>query len=145
MPPHTEAEIDKVVAARLERQRLLVDRPNTAFSFIIEQCILERAVGGKAVTMSVIDHLLEVGRCTNVEIQVMPLRQEDHAGTNGQLYLAETEDNQWFGYTEGHQSSTLISAPSDVSVLLQRFGKLRSQALDCRATVSLLERLRGEL
>ncbi|WP_369204951.1 Scr1 family TA system antitoxin-like transcriptional regulator [Streptomyces sp. PU-14G] len=145
LPPHTEEQIDRVVAARLERQRLLEDRPHTAFSFIIEQCLLERAVGGDTVTKSVIDHLLTVGQRTNVEVQVMPLRQEDHTGSNGQLYLAESEENQWFGYTEAHQSSNLITAAADVSVLLQRYSKLRSQALDCRATVSLLERLRGAL
>ncbi|MBO8184957.1 helix-turn-helix domain-containing protein [Streptomyces spirodelae] len=145
LPPYTEEEIDRLVAARLARQQLFRDRPHTAFSFIVEQSLLERGIGGDSVTKHLIDHLLEVGRLTNVEIQVMPLRQEDHAGSNGQLYLAETEEHRWFGYTEGHQSSNLIATAGDVSVLLQRYGKLRSQALDCRATVSLLEQLRGAL
>ncbi|MEV7399391.1 helix-turn-helix transcriptional regulator [Streptomyces sp. NPDC091267] len=145
LPPLTEAQIDRQVAARMERQRLLTERPNTAFNFIIEQCILERHVGGAEVTEVAIDHLLGLGRYTNVEIQIMPLRQEDHTGVDGQMYLAESPDNQWFGYTEGHRSSALITASSEVSILLQRYGKLRSQALDCRATVSLLEQMRGAL
>ncbi|MFJ6713035.1 helix-turn-helix domain-containing protein [Streptomyces sp. NPDC091265] len=145
LPPLTEAQIDRQVAARMERQRLLTERPNTAFNFIIEQCILERHVGGGEVTEVAIDHLLGLGRYTNVEIQIMPLRQEDHTGVDGQMYLAESPDNQWFGYTEGHRSSALITASSEVSILLQRYGKLRSQALDCRATVSLLEQMRGAL
>jgi transcriptional regulator with XRE-family HTH domain len=145
LPPLTEEQIGRQVAARLERQRLLTQRPNTAFNFIIEQSILERHVGGVDVTKAVIDHLLDLGRYTNVEIQIMPLRQEDHTGVDGQMYLAESPDNRWFGYTEGHRSSALITAPSEVSILLQRYGKLRSQALDCRATVSLLEKMRGAL
>ncbi|MEU8503386.1 helix-turn-helix transcriptional regulator [Streptomyces brevispora] len=145
LPPLTATQIERQVAARIERQRLLTEHPNTAFSFIIEQCILERHVGGPDVTRGVIDHLLRVGRYTNVEIQIMPLRQEDHTGIDGQLYLAESPDNRWFGYTEGHRSSALITASSEVSILLQRCGKLRSQALDCRATVSLLEQMRGAL
>ncbi|MGA5000784.1 helix-turn-helix domain-containing protein [Streptomyces arboris] len=145
LPPLTEEQIARQVAARLERQRLLTQRPNTAFNFIIEQSILERHVGGVDVTKAVIDHLLDLGRYTNVEIQIMPLRQEDHTGVDGQMYLAESPDNRWFGYTEGHRSSALITAPSEVSILLQRYGKLRSQALDCRATVSLLEKMRGAL
>jgi transcriptional regulator with XRE-family HTH domain len=143
LPPFTEEQIDQKVAARLERQALLAERPNTAFTFIIEQAVLERRVGGASVTRVVIDHLLSVGKRTNVEIQIMPLRQEDHCGVDGQLYLAETPGHQWFGYTEGHRSSSLITAPGEVSVLHQRYGKLRSQALDRRATVSLLERMRG--
>ncbi|MFB7331479.1 Scr1 family TA system antitoxin-like transcriptional regulator [Streptomyces adustus] len=145
LPPFTEEQIDSKVAARLERQALLAERPNTAFTFIVEQAVLERRVGGTPVTRTVIDHLLNVGRRTNVEIQIMPLHQEDHCGTDGQLYLAETPGHQWFGYTEGHRSSTLIADPGEVSVLHQRYGKLRSQALDCRATVNLLEQMRGAL
>ncbi|MGW3498959.1 helix-turn-helix domain-containing protein [Streptomyces sp. NPDC001020] len=145
LPPWTDEQIDHKVAARLERQALLAERPNTAFTFIIEQAILERGVGGASVTKAVIDHLLHVSMRTNVEVQIMPLHQEDHCGVDGQLYLAETPGHQWFGYTEGHRSSTLIADPGEVSVLHQRYGKLRSQALDCRATVNLLEQMRGAL
>ncbi|NJA55275.1 helix-turn-helix domain-containing protein [Streptomyces sp. NEAU-H3] len=145
LPPLTDVQIERQTAARLERQSLLTDHPNTACSFVIEQAVLERQVGGPDVTRDLIDHLLDIGRRTNVEIQLMPLRQPDHAGFEGELYLAESPGNQWFGYTEGHRSSALITAPGDVSVLLQRYGKLRSQALDCRATVSLLEQMRGAL
>jgi transcriptional regulator with XRE-family HTH domain len=145
LPPVTEDRLEREVAARLDRQQLIALRPSTAFSFVIEQALLERHVGGSEVTRCVIDHLLHVGSQRNVEIQVMPLRQEDHTGIDGQMYLAERPEHQWIGYTEGQRSSSLITAPDDVSVLLQRYGKLRSQALDCRATVSLLEQMRGAL
>ncbi|MBP0458326.1 helix-turn-helix domain-containing protein [Streptomyces montanisoli] len=145
LPPLTDTQVERQTSARLERQTLLVEHPNTAFSFVIEQSLLERQLGGPPVTRELIDHLLAIGRRTNVEIQIMPLRQEDHAGFEGEMYLAESPDNKWFGYTEGHRSSALITTSSDVSVLLQRYGKLRSQALDCRATVSLLEQMRGAL
>ncbi|WP_405886439.1 helix-turn-helix transcriptional regulator [Streptomyces longwoodensis] len=145
LPPFTQEQIDRKVVARLERQTLLTERPNTAFTFIIEQAILERGVGGASVTRAVIDHLLNMSDKTNVEIQIMPLHQEDHCGVDGQLYMAEAPGHQWFGYIEGHRSSSLIADPGEVSVLHQRYGKLRSQALDCRATVNLLERMRGAL
>ncbi|MER6409704.1 helix-turn-helix domain-containing protein [Streptomyces humidus] len=145
LPPVTEEQLDREVTARLDRQQIITQRPNTAFSFVVEQAVLERGLGGNEVTKAVIDHLLAVGRLRNVEIQLMPLRQEDHCGVDGHMYLAETPDHRWLGYTEGQRSSNLISALDDVSVLLQRYGKLRSQAHDCRATVSLLEQMRGAL
>ncbi|MET4926803.1 helix-turn-helix transcriptional regulator [Streptomyces sp. PSRA5] len=145
LPPLTEAQIELQVSARLERQRLLSERENTAFCFVIEQAILERRAGGEAVTRTLIDHLLEQGARRNVEIQVMPTYQEDHAGAEGLMYLAETPDHEWLGYSEGQLSSNLIAAPNHVSILLQRYGKLRSQARSHEATVSLLERLRGAL
>ncbi|GAA2454926.1 helix-turn-helix transcriptional regulator [Streptomyces glaucus] len=145
LPPASEEQIEREVTARLERQQLIAARPNTAFSFVIEQSVLARRMGGPEVTRQVIDHLLEVGTRRNVEVQVMPTVQEDHCGIDGQMYLAETPAHQWIGYTEGQRSSSLISAPKDTSVLLQRYGTLRSQALDCRATVRLLEQMRGVL
>lgn len=145
LPPASEEQIEREVASRLERQQLIPTNQNTAFSFVIEQSVVARRMGGRDVTRQVIDHLLEMSARRNVEIQIMATVQEDHCGIDGQMYLAETVAHQWLGYTEGQRSSSLISAPKDVSVLLQRYGKLRSQALDCRATVTLLEQMRGAL
>ncbi|WP_390898306.1 DUF5753 domain-containing protein [Streptomyces angustmyceticus] len=145
LPPLTEEEIEAQVTARLERQKLLGERPNTTFSFVIEEALLLRRMGGVEVTRQLINHLLEQGTHRNVELQVMPLEHEDHAGIDGLMYLAETPAHDWVGYHEGQQASVLIASRKNVSVMLQRYGKLRSQALDCRGTVRLLERMRGTL
>ncbi|MFD3825789.1 Scr1 family TA system antitoxin-like transcriptional regulator [Streptomyces sp. NPDC058625] len=145
LPPASEEQIEREVTSRLDRQQLISANQNTAFSFVIEQSVVARRMGGREVTRHVIDRLLEMSTRRNVEIQFMSTVQEDHCGIDGQMYLAETAAHQWLGYTEGQRSSSLISAPKDVSVLLQRYGKLRSQALDCRATVTLLEQMRGAL
>ncbi|MDW6062605.1 helix-turn-helix transcriptional regulator [Streptomyces sp. FXJ1.4098] len=145
LPPLTEEQFENQVAARLARQQLLTERPNTTFSFIIEQALLERRFGGVDVTKALYDHLLEQGCHRNVEIQVMPLRQEDHSGFEGPMYLAETADNRWVGYVEAHDASMLITDPKSVSAMLQRYGKMRSQALGRQATTSLIEQMRGAL
>ncbi|MFE9173186.1 helix-turn-helix domain-containing protein [Streptomyces kebangsaanensis] len=145
LPPLTEEQSDHQVAARLTRQQLLAERPNTTFSFVIEQALLERRMGGTAVTKVLLGHLIAVGQYRNVELQVMPLLQEEHSGFEGEMYLAETADHRWVGYVEGHGTSTLISDPKAVSQMLQRYGKMRSQALSHQATVSLLDQMRGVL
>ncbi|MGW3566586.1 helix-turn-helix domain-containing protein [Streptomyces sp. NPDC000941] len=144
--PHlSEEQVERQVAARLARQQLFTERPNTSFCFLIEQALLDRRFGGTEVTRTLLDHLLEQGGHRNVEIQVMPLRQEDHFGFEGPMYLAETADNRWVGYIEGHESSILITDPKAASAMLQRYGKMRSQALSPQATTSLLEQMRGAL
>ncbi|MFH8754721.1 helix-turn-helix domain-containing protein [Streptomyces atroolivaceus] len=145
LPPLAEEQFDHQVTARLARQCLLTERPNTTFSFIIEQALLERRMAGNEVTRALIDHLLTVGRLRNVEIQAVPLIQEDHSGFEGPLSLAETAENQWVGYVEAHDSSMLITDPKAASAMLQRYGKMRSQALSHQATTSLLEQMRGAL
>ncbi|MFG2565803.1 helix-turn-helix domain-containing protein [Streptomyces sp. NPDC048567] len=145
VPPLSEAQITQRVSAQNTRQGCLLARPNTPFSFIIEQSVLERRIGGADIALAVVDHLLHIGGCTNVEVQIMPLRQEEHSGADGHIRLAEAPDHEWFGYTEGNGASTLITARSSLSILLQRYGKLRSQALSCRATVALLHEMRETL
>lgn len=81
----------------------------------------------------------------NVEIQVMPLKRESHAGLHGPLQLLETPENQWFAYLEGQQSGQLVSDRKVVSVLQKRYARMRAQALSLSDSVSLLQRLRGDL
>ncbi|WP_151770422.1 helix-turn-helix domain-containing protein [Streptomyces abyssomicinicus] len=143
LPPLSEEQLAQQVAARLDRQRLLAERPNTTFSFIVEQAVLERRLGGPAVTVELIDNLLAQGGRRNVEILLMPLRQEDHAGVDGQMYLAETPSHEWIGYVEGHDSSMLFTSRELVSAMQHRYGRMRSQALNRADTADRLKRMRG--
>ncbi|WAC99270.1 helix-turn-helix domain-containing protein [Streptomyces sp. NA13] len=149
VPPLPDPEeLEERIAARMARQELLAvtRKPPTAFSFIVEQAVLERWTGGEEVTRGQFDRLLEViERNWNVEFQVMPLRQPSHAGTDGPMRLAEAPDNQWFAYSEGQQNGRLIAHTKEISLLQQRYAKLRSQALTPEDSLGLLKRLRGAL
>ncbi|MFC4496299.1 Scr1 family TA system antitoxin-like transcriptional regulator [Streptomyces ovatisporus] len=144
-PPPSAEEVQQRVAARLERQELLRREQPIAFSFIVEQALIERRTGGVRVTEALIDHLLEIAELWNVELQLMPLRQPCHAGHDGPMRLLETSEHQWLGYTEGQQTGQLIPGTKDVSVLFQRYARMRSQALTPEDSASLLRRMRGTL
>ncbi|MER5211566.1 helix-turn-helix transcriptional regulator [Streptomyces sp. NPDC002838] len=147
VPPRpSEEELNERIAARLARRELLSTRrkPPCAFNFIIEEAVLKRGTGGEEVMLEQLDHLLDViERNWNVEVQVMPLWQPAHAGLDGPVQLLETPDNQWFAYSEGQKNGRLISDRKEISVLQQRYAKLRSQALTPADSRSLLERMRG--
>lgn len=145
LPPISDEQIDAQWAARAERQQLLSERPNTAFSFIIDEHILLRKTGGREATLELIDHLLEVGQQRNIEIQVLPLEAGVHPGVTGPLVMLETPENRWLAYSEGQETGQLITDAKVVSTLQSRYAKLRSQALTPEESRSLLLRLRGEL
>ncbi|MEU6451371.1 helix-turn-helix transcriptional regulator [Streptomyces sp. NPDC046979] len=141
-------ELDQRVAARLARQELLsvARKPPTAFTFIVEEAVLMRDTGGQAVTRGLLDHVVGlVEQNWNVEVQVMPLRQPTHAGLDGPVRLAETPEHKWYGYSEGQENGRLIADPKEISILQQRYAKLRSQALTPADSLSLLTRMRGAL
>ncbi|MEU7336491.1 XRE family transcriptional regulator [Streptomyces sp. me109] len=145
LPPLDDAQIEAQWVARAERQRLLRERPNTAFGFILEEGMLLRRTGGTEITRGLVDHVLEIAGLRNVEIQVMPQVRETHAGLDGPMQLLETPENTWFAYCEGQRGGLLIPDPKEISVLQRRYARMRSQALTITDSLSLLERMRGEL
>jgi hypothetical protein len=145
LPPLDDAQIEERWTARAERQQLLRERPNTAFSFILEEHLFLRRTGGADITRELIDHVLEIAKLRNVEIQIMPLVQESHAGLAGPIQLLETPENAWFAYIEGQESGQLITDRKVVSVLQSRYARMRSQALTPTDSTSLLQRMRGDL
>ncbi|WP_254708777.1 helix-turn-helix domain-containing protein [Streptomyces lunaelactis] len=144
-PPPTEEELEERITARMERQELLTRRPPIAFSFIVDESVLLRHTGGEEVTRELLDHLVSRAELWNVELQIMPLRQPHHAGSDGPMQLLETPDNRWLGYSEGQQTGQLITGPKDVSVMQMRYAKMRSQALSPADSADLLKRMRGAL
>ncbi|MEU5953069.1 helix-turn-helix transcriptional regulator [Streptomyces sp. NPDC047525] len=143
LPPLGDEQIEAQLAARQERQRLLTERPNTAYSFILEEHLLLRRMGGEEVTRGLMEHLLGLAARRNIELQVMPLVRETHAGLDGPMQLSETPDNKWFAYCEGQRGGQFISDPGEISVLQTRYARMRSQALTLEDSVSLLQRMRG--
>lgn len=145
LPPLSDEDIEAQLAARLERQRLLRERPNTAYSFILEEHLFLRRTGGAEVTHGLIDHVLAIAELRNVDIQVMPLVGETHPGVDGPMQLLETQENRWFAYNEGQRGGLFISDPKEISVLQRRYARMRSQALPLEDSMGLLQRMRGAL
>lgn len=127
-PPPSEEQLEQRIAARLARQELLRRRPPVAFSFIVEESVLLRHTGGEDVTRELIDHLLACTELSNVELQIMPLRQPYHAGTDGPMQLLETSERQWVGYSEWQKTGQLVCDREAVSAMQMRYAKMRSQA-----------------
>lgn len=143
LPPLGDAQIEAQLAARLERQRLLHERPNTAYSFILEEHLFLRRTGGAAITRELVGRVLEIAEQRNVELQIMPQVRESHAGLDGPMQLLETPDNRWLAYCEGQESGQFISDAKVVSMLQMRYARMRSQALSLEDSLSLLRQMRG--
>lgn len=143
LPPLDDEQIEAQLAARLERQQLLRHRPNTAFSFILEEHLFLRNLGGEEVTRELLDHILDLSELRNVDIQIMPLVRHHHAGLGGPAQLLETPDHQWFGYLEGQAHGQFVSDPKAISVIQMRCASMRSQALSLDDSQSLMRRMRG--
>ncbi|WP_447037830.1 helix-turn-helix domain-containing protein [Streptomyces sp. DSM 118878] len=143
--PFLDAEIvEQRIAARMDRQKLFAKRPAPLMSFVVEEVVLHRPLGGRQVMQGQLERLLLLGRERNIEIQVMPTEREEHAGLAGAFTLLQIGDQRRMAYMEVQDESALHSDPKKVGVLESTYGTLRAQALTPRESLAFIEQLLGE-
>ncbi|WP_086824994.1 helix-turn-helix transcriptional regulator [Streptomyces sp. NRRL B-24572] len=145
IPLRTDEELEAQLTARMERQRMMRERPTVPFSFIVEEHVFRRWFGDAEAMRGLLDHVLERSAPRNVTLQVVPMEAGLHACLDGPVQVLETPEGRRLGYSEGQKNGRLISDAKEVSVLCHRYETLRSQALSPKDSRDLLERLRGEL
>ncbi|MEW2547963.1 helix-turn-helix transcriptional regulator [Streptomyces sp. NPDC047002] len=144
LPAYPPDDIDRLVEARMARKAIFQRKPLPMLSFVLEEVVLRRPLGGRGVLREQLHHLLEVGGLRNVTLQVMPTAVETHAGMSGDLRLLGLEDGTTLGYCEGQLPAPVVSDPKRVRVLQLRYGMIRAQALAPRESTAFIEKVLGE-
>lgn len=145
IPAMSDDKIESNLVTRVERASILTDRPETIYSFTIEEHALRRQVGSPEIMRKQIDHIIGLCERRNIDIQIMAQSRGYHAGLGGPFCLLETEENSWYAYCEGQETGQLISDSKVVSIIQQRYARMRAQALSVEASVGLLQEIRGAL
>jgi transcriptional regulator with XRE-family HTH domain len=143
-PVLDEDTIERHVAARMARREVFDRRPAPFLSFVQEEATLRRPVGGRMVLRAQLERLLEIGRLRHVEIQVMPLDREDHAGLGGSFQLIDPRHGAKLGQVEIQQFSRVVSDRKDVRRLESLYGIIRAQALTPKESLAFIEKILGE-
>ncbi|MFC9736174.1 Scr1 family TA system antitoxin-like transcriptional regulator [Streptomyces roseolus] len=139
-----ESDLDTLVAARIERQRIL-DRENPPLLwFVMNEAALRQEVGGRRVMRDQLAHLLTMQEREWVKIQVLPFAVGAHAGSHGSFNLLRFDDDPDLVYTEdfvqGHM--TVDSAAFKEGSL--RYDHLRAAALSVEDSSALITRVMEE-
>ncbi|WGD43284.1 helix-turn-helix domain-containing protein [Streptomyces cathayae] len=140
-----EETVQQRVAGRLARQDIFARKRAPLVSFVIDESVLRRPLGGRAVMRGQMEQLLLVGAYRNVEIQVMPLDREDNAGVDGPFTVLHRDGDDQVAYLEAQGRSTIVSERTEVRGIVSRYGILRAQALTPRESLAYIEKSLGEL
>jgi transcriptional regulator with XRE-family HTH domain len=141
----SEETIEKRVADRLSRQQVFERWPPPIVSYILEEVVLDRPIGGRRVYADQLRHLLEVGSMKNVEIQVMPTRVEEHPNLGGAFNLLVPKGQTQVAYTEAQGYPRLITDREEVRKIADRYGTMRAMALSPMESRSLIAKKLEEL
>lgn len=139
-----EDTVEQRIAARLARQGIFSRRPLPTLSFVIEEPVLRRPIGGRDVLQGQLEEILLAGRRRNVEVQVMPTDRTEHCGLAGPFTLIENHEGRRMAYVEVQQNSRLYTERAMVRDAEEQYGILRAQALTPRDTLDFVEGLLGE-
>ncbi|MEV7773087.1 helix-turn-helix transcriptional regulator [Kitasatospora sp. NPDC086791] len=137
-------QIDEWVTARLQRQEILTRWPLPAMSWVLDESLLRRPLGGGETHREQLQHLLKVGGIRGLELQVMPLDRAQNAGMGGPFTLLTPPGRPQIAYVEVQHVNRLITDPEEVRKMDARYGTLRAQALDMRESLALIETILGD-
>lgn len=143
-PPLDEETIEKRVADRLSRQQIFEQWPPPEFSFVVEQAVLERPIGGPEVHRGQLRQLLRIGRMRNVQLQVMPTGRHEHPCLDNSFTLLIPKGKEQVAYMETQGYPKLITDREGVRVLAARYGIIRAQALNPYESLDLIEKMLEE-
>jgi len=139
-----EAEkAERFVGSRRVRQELLDRDDPPTFSFVLDESVLLRAVGGRAVMRAQLERLVDLARRPNVSIRVLPLALGEHVGLRGPFVLlrfAGTNDPDVV-YIEQRRGDVLFQDELEVTANhLRLFGELERRAASPDALATYVER-----
>ncbi|MEV5883690.1 helix-turn-helix transcriptional regulator [Streptomyces sp. NPDC052020] len=79
----SQADVERRVALRLERQKYLDAENAPEFHIVLDEAALRRPYGDREVMRGQLQHLIEMSERPNVRLQVMPFSFGGHSGESG--------------------------------------------------------------
>ncbi|GGS79140.1 transcriptional regulator [Streptomyces badius] len=111
------AEIDRRVALRLERQKVLVSERAPAFHAVLDEAALRRPYGDREVMRAQLRHLIDMSEQSNITLQVMPFSHGGHAGESGAFTMLRFPESDLSDivYLEQLTSALYLDKPEEVA------------------------------
>lgn len=141
----TREAINQIVEARQQRQRILSRAHPPRITALLDEVVLVRRFRNPEVMPRQIDKLLELSYHPRVDIQIVPMDAEEHAGLGGSFTVMEVPGNGAFVYVESQQTGVSLKEPDVVARYDRTFAELRSAALPVPASRSKMEEIRGNI
>jgi transcriptional regulator with XRE-family HTH domain len=143
-PAYTVSEVERFFAARVARKSVFERDPAPELGFILEEWTLRRPLGGRTVLRHQLERLLEAGQLRGVELQVMPMDREEHAGLAGGIEVLKFADGSAVGRSPTVANGRPVSDAKQLRILELRYGIIRGQALTPRESAAFIEQLLGD-
>lgn len=142
-----------IIDARMRRKEIFEQQAPPHLDVILDEAVLCRLVGGRAVMREQLDCLVMWAGSPHVMVRVMPFSAGAHAGLNGGFTLLDFPDGNAAEeravpsgvYTETVDGAVYQDQPAEVQRYLTAWGEIDARTLDRADSLSLLRVRAGEL
>ncbi|ARF58541.1 helix-turn-helix domain-containing protein [Streptomyces gilvosporeus] len=142
-PQATAQEIERRVALRVQRQKLLTAPDAPRLWAVIDEASLRRPLGGPEVMAQQLRHLRSMAELPNITLQVAPFSLGGLAAAGGPITILRflEPDLPDIVYLEQLTSALYLDKRDDVDHYLAVMDRLSAQSSSPRDSLALMERL----
>ncbi|MFF5784560.1 Scr1 family TA system antitoxin-like transcriptional regulator [Streptomyces sp. NPDC012693] len=136
--------LEELVAARMERQRILDREHPPVLCVVLDEGTLHRPIGGVEVMRNQLAHLLDFLKHPWVQVQVLPFEAGQHSGLLGSFNLLRFEDDPDILYTESYDSGHMTANSQAIRERSVGYARLQASALSREGSAALIESVMRE-
>ncbi|MFE6620728.1 helix-turn-helix domain-containing protein [Streptomyces sp. NPDC008086] len=137
-------KLDELLAARMERQRILEREQPPLTLVILDEAVLHRPIGGPEVMRDQLLHLLSLKDKRWIRLQVLPFGVGEHVSLAGSFNLLRFDGDPDIVYTEDLISGHTTANPETVREAALRYAGLQGAALSVEDSAELIKRVLEE-
>jgi transcriptional regulator with XRE-family HTH domain len=134
----TDAEIERVVGSRLDRQSILSQPEPPTFIAIIDENVLHREIGDASIMAGQCEHLLARAAEPHIQLHVIPASVGAHAGMGGPFIIATGSEIE-AGHLDNALQAQIVDQRTAVDRLVRRWEAVRGEALPRSQTAMLIK------
>lgn len=139
LPDTTEADLDRYVAVRMQRQQRLFGRDESPLiEVVLGEPALASRVGSADLMAAQLARLQECAAMPTVDVRVLPLNTGPHPGYHGGFTLLAFDDPADLPvvYVESYDAARYLEAPAEVAEYRRRFEIVRAQSVSLQEFVA---------
>ena len=133
------------VEVRMRRQQRLEGENPPRYRVLLDEAVLNRAIGGPAVMAAQLAKVLEAEKHGKVTVQVVPFEIGAHVAQDSNFILFEFEDNPSLSpvvFVEGLTGNQYLEKPSDITRYREAIEYLRDAAHTPRDSLARIDEVR---
>ncbi|MEV7008761.1 helix-turn-helix transcriptional regulator [Streptosporangium sp. NPDC051022] len=135
---HDPAEVERRVALRMERQRLLAQADPPRLWAVIDEAALIRPLSSPLIAREQLQRLIDTEPLEHVTIQILPLAAGLHAGMPGQFVIMEFAKDPRIVYVETGTDGLYLEKPEELARYTLVFQHLCATALAPNASLAYI-------